>query len=106
MGKNRIIKILGNVIGNIVVHKILIKHTNKPESLNHLESEVDAYRDNALEIANEFNWNKKDLEEIKSEALKKFEKDMKKYYSDVKFPINESDKLIEKTLKEIIIKLP
>src|SRR3989344_3839069 len=106
MGKNRIIKILGNVIGNIVVHKILIKHTNKPESLNHLESEVDAYRDNALEIANEFNWNKKDLEEIKSEALKKFEKDMKKYYSDVKFPSNESDKLIEKTLKEIVMNLP
>jgi len=103
MGKNRIIKILGNIIGNIVVHKILVKHTNKPESIPHLSEEVGAYRDNALETAQEFNWNEKDKNRIKQEALKKFKKDMKKYYSDVKFPANEPEKLVGETLEEIKI---
>lgn len=102
MGKNRVIKILGNVIGNIVVHKILVGHTNKPESLNHLESEVEAYRDNALGIVNKFNWNEEDKKKIKLESFKKFKKDIEKYYNDVKFPMKEAEKLIEKTLMEII----
>lgn len=102
MGKNRIIKILGNVVGNIAVHKILLRHTNKPESINHLKSEIETYRDNSLEIAGEFNWNQEDKKRIKSEALKKFNKDIKKYYSDVAFPAKEPKKLIEETLGEII----
>ena len=65
MGKNRVIKILGNIIGNLVVHKILVNYTNKPESLNHLKSEIEAYRDNSLEIAGEYNWNEKDKAKIK-----------------------------------------
>ena len=103
MGKDRAIKILGNVVGNIVLHKILFAHTNKPESRHHLKSEVEAYRDNALDIASEFNWNDSDIEEIKSEALTQFKKDIEKYYSDVKFPIDEPKKLIEETLNEILL---
>ena len=102
MGKNRIIKILGNIIGNIVMHKILVKYTNKPESIPHLSEEVGAYRDNAIETAQEFNWNEKDKNRINQESLKKFKKDMERYYPDVKFPVNESEKLIEETIKEII----
>ncbi len=101
MGKNRIIKILGNIVGNIVVHKILVKHTNKPESVPHLSEEVGAYRDNALETAQEFNWNEEDKCRIKQEALKKFKKDMEKYYSDVQFPADEPEKLIDETFEEI-----
>lgn len=63
MGKNRVIKILGGIIGGMVAHKILLKYTNKPESVNHLQSEVSNYRDNALDIANEFNWNEEDKKE-------------------------------------------
>jgi len=103
MGKNRIIKILGNMIGNIIVHKILVKHTNKPESIPHLSEEVGTYRDNALEIAQEYNWNDKDKSKIKQEAFKKFKKDMEKYYSDVKFPANEPEKLIDETFQEVNI---
>jgi len=73
MGKNRIIKILGNIIGNIVVHKILIKHTNKPESVSHITKEIGVYGENASEIAEEFNWNDDNKLEIHEEALKKFE---------------------------------
>ena len=100
MGKNRIIKILSNIIGNIVVLKILVKYTNKPESISHLSEEVGTYRDSAIETAQEFNWNDKDKSRIKQDALKKFKKDMERYYSDVKFPSNEPEKLIDETIKE------
>ena len=101
MGKNRIIKILGNIIGNVVVHKILVKHTNKPESLHYLSEEIGTYRDNALEMALEFNWNEKDKNRIKQEALKNFSKRIKKY-KDIKFPSSEVSKLIEETIKECV----
>ena len=102
MGKNRIIKILGNIIGNVVVHKILIKYTNKPESVHHLAEEIGTYRDNALEMAQEFNWNKEDEDKIKREVLKNFNKRIRKY-KDVKFPVSEVNKLIDETIKECII---
>jgi len=102
MGKNRIIKILGNIIGNVVVHKILIKYTNKPESIHYLAEEIGTYRDNALEMAQEFNWSKEDEDKIKQETLKNFKNKIKKY-KDVKFPISEVNKLIDETIKECII---
>ena len=51
MGKNRIIKSLAKCIGNVALHKILVKLTNKSESKNHLESEVLEYGFNAFEKA-------------------------------------------------------
>src|SRR3989344_124219 len=77
MGKNKIIKIFGNILGNVIVHKILIRHTNKPESVHYIAEEIGTYRDNALEIAQEFNWNRKDENKIKQETLKNFKKRIK-----------------------------
>jgi cupin superfamily acireductone dioxygenase involved in methionine salvage len=102
MGKNRTIKILGGIIGNIVVHKILIKHTNKPESVSHMTKEVGVYGENASEIAQEFNWNDKDKIKIHEEAIKKFKNNIEKYYSDVIFPENEVLILIDETIEEFI----
>ncbi len=102
MGKNRVIKSLGKRIGNVVVHKILVKYTNKIESIHYLESEVETYRDNVLEIAQEYNWNEKDLIKIKKEAIDKFTSDMANFYKDVNFPIEEVPKLIEEIIKEIL----
>ena len=51
----------------------------------------------------EVNWNESDKSRIKEEAFKKFQKDMEKYYSDVKFPQSEPEKFIDETLKEINI---
>ena len=101
MGKNRIIKILGNIIGNVVCHKILLKYTNKPESIHHLSEEIGTYRDNALEIAQEFNWSDKDKIKIKKEALKNFNKRIKRY-EDVKFSNSEVNRLVDETIKECI----
>ena len=102
MGKSRTIKILGNILGNIVVHKILIKHTNKPESISHMTKEVGAYGENASEIAEEFNWNDGDKLKIHEEALKKFNHNMRKYYSDVIFSENEVLISIDETIDEFI----
>ncbi len=102
MGKNRIIKILGNILGNVIVHKVLIKYTNKPESIHYLSEEIGTYRENVLEIAQEFNWSEKDENKIKQEILKNFNKRIKKY-KDVKFPISELNKIIDETIKESII---
>ena len=102
MGKNRTIKILGNIIGNIVVHKILIEHTHKPESIPHMTKEVGVYGENASEIAQEFNWNDKDKIKIHEEALKKFNHNMKQYYSDVIFPKDEVPILIDEIIDEYI----
>ena len=101
MGKKRIIKILGNIIGNVVVHKILVRYTNKPESVPHLTEEIGTYQDNALEMAQEFNWDYEDKSKLKQEALKNFNKRIKKY-QDVKFPSSEANKLIDETIGECI----
>lgn len=101
MGKNRIIKSLGNILGNIAVHKLLIKYTNKPESVSHLHKEVGVYGENASEIAQEFNWNDKDRLKISEEALKKFKHNMAKYYSDVIFQENEASDLIGQVIDEL-----
>lgn len=102
MGKNRIIKSLGNIIGNVVLHKIKLKHTNRPESVDHLFSEIGTYRDNALEIAQEYNWNESDKQRIKQESIKEFKKRIKKY-KDVKFPLKEVEKFIDETINEILM---
>ena len=102
MGKNRIIKSLGNIMGNLAVHKVLVKHTNKPESVNHLKSEIEIYRDNSLEMASEYNWNEEDKAKIRLVSLKKFKKDMNSHYADVKFSMEEALGLIEETINEIL----
>ena len=102
MGKNRTIKILGNIIGNIVVHKILVQHTNKPESIRHMIKEVGVYGENASEIAQEFNWNDEDKIKINEEALKKFNRNMKQYYPDVVFSEDEVPISIDETIEEFI----
>lgn len=79
-----------------------MKYTNKPESLNYLKSEVETYRDNVLESSQEFNWSDKDKLEIKTLALEKFNKDMKNFYGDVKFPEKEPEKLIDETIGECL----
>lgn len=102
MGKNKLIKSLGKRIGNTVIHKILMKYTNKPDSVNFLKAEAESYRDNVMESSQEFNWSDKDKSEIKSLALDKFNKDMKKFYGDVKFPEKEPEKLIDETIEECL----
>lgn len=102
MGKNRTIKSLGKNIGNIVTHKITLKFGNKPLSNNHTSSEIETYRDNAMIIAQEFNWNDSDKTKIKLETMKVFKKKMKEKYSHIKFPMEEATKTMDETIKECL----
>jgi len=100
MGKNSVIKSIGKNLGNAIAHKIVSKYTNIPDSANHMRNEAVEYRDNAMKIAKEFNWNQDDKEEIKKEVLKNFNSRMKKKYTDVKFPIEEANKLIDEEVSK------
>jgi len=102
MGKNKAITELGNILGNIIIHKILTKHTTKPESLCHLRNELIAYTDTALEEAREFNWNDSDVEEMRLEILANFKRNIKRKYPEVKFTMEEVEKIIEEVIEEII----
>lgn len=103
MGKSRVIKIIGRIIAGLVAHKILEKYTNRKESLNHLRSEIDNYRNNLSEFINEFNWNSEDRQRIKEESLKDIILELKKpHFKDVKFPENEAERLIEETLIDLM----
>lgn len=101
MGKKSTIDSLSKIIANVVVHKVLLEYTSKPESVNHLSYEIVEYRDTAISRADEFNWNRLDKEKIKSNALKHFERKMAKRYNDVKFPIKEAIKLLNQTMEEV-----
>jgi hypothetical protein len=101
MGKNKTIKSIGKIIGNIVVHKILVNKTNRPESLHHLQSEVSTYRDNVFGIAQEYNWNDSDKQEIFNESIRTFKNRIQKY-SDIKYTIKEAEALIHETIDQFI----
>lgn len=102
MGKNRNRESLIRVITNTVVHEIVIKHTNKPESENFLNSEIIEYRSKAGNTAEKHSWNDKDIEYIKKKALRKIKEKMEKKYADVSFLPKEAETLLNKEMKEVI----
>ena len=82
MGKNSAIRTLGKRVGNVVLHKMLVKYTNKPESRKHLQNEEITYRDSAIKDAKEYNWNKEDYKELKIIAIKFIKNKSSKKYPD------------------------
>lgn len=101
MGKNRDVKSLSRVIANVALHQLLVKHTNRPESQHHLESEVIEYRSTAMSKAAEHNWNEKDRERIRQNSLKELRKIIENNYPDVSFPNEE----LRRTLDNLIIEV-
>ncbi len=78
MSKKDQLKNLSIYIGLRAAHEIIIKFTNKPESLHHLEHEADTYSDLSHELG-EGNWDQEDIEEIKKLAEKKCRLKLEKY---------------------------
>ncbi len=101
MGKNSAVKTLGKRIGNIVLHNLLVKYTNRPESKNYLQSEVLEYRNAAIKDAKEYNWNEKDKEELKIVALEFIKQKKDKRYPDVTFSLKEAEDLVEKEIQDL-----
>jgi hypothetical protein len=101
MGKNRDIESLIRLIVNTVVHKIVIKHTNRPESKHFLASEIAEYRGQTENIVEQYNWNDKDKEYIKEKVLKKVGERLAFKYSDIKSLPHEVKKLVEEEIKSL-----
>jgi hypothetical protein len=101
MGKNSIIKTLGKRIGNVILHSLLVKHTNRPESKSHLKNEEVTYRDAAVKEAKKYNWNEKDKGEIKQIAFEYIKSKHDSKYFDVSFSDAETEKLVDKEINDL-----
>ena len=102
MGKNEVIKSLSKVIANISLHKLIVIHTKKPESIHFLESEIIEYRSVALAKAQEFNWNNYEKEKMKELSLKILLNMREKKYPDIEFSVKEAETIISKTIEDLI----
>ncbi len=100
MGKNSAINSLSKIIGNVVMHKLLLRHTNKPESNDFLKSEIKEYSSNAFEKFQEFNWNSNDLNNIKIKILGRI-RQLSKYYPDISYKEEEATSIAEEIINEL-----
>ncbi len=103
MGKNRTIKIISDLIAGMTAHKILVKYTNKPESINHMQSEIENYRGTISDSLAEFNWNSRDIKRIKTEAEKSLAKALREsHFKDVVFSDKEKNRILDETIKKFL----
>ena len=102
MGKNRIRESLIKNIVNVVVHEIIAKHTNKPESLHFLNSEIIEYVSQTKKMTNKYNWDKEDKEYIEENALQMIEEKLLTKYSDVICSEQEIIKKLKDLINEMI----
>jgi len=101
MGKNKIRKSLIRCVGNVAWHKLLLKNTNKSESKNRLETEILEYGFNALEKAQDFNWNNEDKKIIKEKALERLQ-NLSQNYEDVSYKLEDAKKIIKETIEDLM----
>ncbi len=102
MGKNRNIESLIRLITNTIVHEIVAKHTNRPESKSFLDSEIVEYGGQTKRTAELHNWNSEDKEHIKEKSLKKIKEKLAFKYPDISFSIKEVEKLLDEKINELL----
>ncbi len=102
MGKNRTRESLIREIVNIIVHEIVTKHTNRPESVHFLESETIEYRNKAEKISKTYNWNSDDKEHIEKKALELIKEKLAAKYPDVSYSEQEAISNLRKIIKDIM----
>ena len=100
MGKKDIIKSLGKCIGNVVLHKIVLMHTQKPESVKHLKDEIIDHSADAFEKAH--SWNEKEKEEIQEKSMTRV-KNIITGYPDIRFDEEEAACFIKETMEEMML---
>lgn len=100
MGKNRDRESLIRLMVNTIVHKIILKNTNKPESKHFLSAEIIEYMGQTEKMIEQHHWNENDKMYIREKTLKKIKEKMENKYSDVDFSIKEAERLVGKEMKE------
>lgn len=102
MGKNRTRESLIREVADIIVHEIVIEHTNKPESMHFLESETIEYRHKAKKTSETYNWNTDDKEQVEKKALKLIKEKLAAKYSDVEYSEQEAVSKLSEIIKDIM----
>lgn len=93
MGKNRDRESLIRMLVNVIVHKIVIVNTNKPESKSFLNSEIIEYRGQTEKLAISHKWNDEDKMYVFYKVVKKAVEKLESKYSDVSFRREDVEKL-------------
>lgn len=101
MGKSNTINTLGRVIGNTALHKFAAKYTERKESIPFLTAEINAYRDLAMKVFEDYFWSDYDKGEIKKKALSYFNDKKIKKYPELEIKENESEEFVLEVMKEI-----
>ncbi len=101
MGKNRDIKSVVVLLANTAVHEIVAKHTNRPESKPFLEAEAAEYRSQTENAYEKYNWNQRDKDHIRQEAVKDVKKVLSSKYPDVVFHVEEIQAVINEEMKKL-----
>lgn len=69
---------LAKFVGLWAAHIILVEITDRPESVERMESEIGNYREMSAHLVHK-NWNREDLDEIRELAIKRCEKKLEGY---------------------------
>lgn len=102
MGKTHTLKTFGKRIGNVVLHRLLIAHTNRPESMSHLQSEEVEYRGAALKDAQDYHWNETEKKMLKRQTIEFIRHKRDTKYEDVQFSSSEAEKLVDEELASLL----
>lgn len=102
MGKNRARDSLIREIANIVVHEVLAKHTNKPESAHFINSEIIEYRSLAKKTSKEHNWNSDDKLYVENKALKMIKEKLASKYPDVNYSEHDAIANLKSFIKDLM----
>ena len=102
MGKNRDLESLIRLIVNTISHQIIAEHTNKPESVDFLNSEIIEYRIQTEKAMKKHNWNNEDKEYAEKKALEKIKEKLAIKYSDINYSEQEIIIKLKNVMKEIM----
>jgi|SRR3989344_545823 len=102
MGKHQDRESLIFSIVKTIVHEIVARHTNRPESVHFLRSEVTEYRSQTEKSADNYNWNNEDRKYIEEKALKMIKERLAVKYSDVSYSEHELSKILSDFMEEVL----
>lgn len=102
MGKTRNRESLIRMIANTIVHRIVVRHTRRPESSHFLDAEIIEYHHQAQKAVREHHWNSEDKFVIEEKALRKIQEKLAGKYSDVEYTEQEVAQALKEFMQEVV----
>jgi hypothetical protein len=99
MGKNSDIESISNSISITILHKILIEHTNKPESISKMSYEEIEYRGQSIKKINKRKLNNDDKKILRNKVIKKINNSLLTKYPDIRIEDNIVIKTTDRELE-------